>query len=522
MAHSDLIVVWGTNPVSTHVNAMTHIARARKERGAPLVVVDPYRSATAEQADIHLAPRPGTDGALACAVMHVLFEEGFADWDYLRRYTDAPDELREHLRSRDPAWASAITGLPVEEIVDFARLYGRTKKSYLRAGFGFTRSRNGAANMHAVSCLPAVSGAWAHEGGGALYSMGDLYRLDVTLIQGLDRLDRSVRELDQSRIGPILTGDSDALRGGPPVTALLIQNTNPMAIAPDLGNVHRGFAREDLFVAVHEQFMTDTARVADIVLPATMFLEHDDLYTASAHDRLQTHRKIFEPFAEARENHWVICELARRLGADHPGFAMTAWELVDASFRAAGLPGADEIEAAGGWAMLPDYRTAHFLDGFPTPDGKFRFKPDWAAFGPDHAVMPPLPDHQAIIDEADAAHPFRLVAAPARQFLNSTFTEMPTSRKREGRPKALLHPDDMAALGVDTGDPVRLGNRRGSVLVHAEPRHGQQRGVVVVESIWPNRAFAERTALNVLLSADPAPPNGGAAIHDTKVWVRAV
>ena len=522
MAQSDLVVVWGTNPVATHVNAMTHIARARKERGAPLVVVDPYRSATAEQADIHLAPRPGTDGALACAVMSVMFAEGLADWDYLRRYTDAPEELREHLRSRDPAWAEAITGLPAQQIAEFARLYGRTKRSYLRLGFGFTRQRNGAANMHAVSCLPAVSGAWAHEGGGALYNMGDLYRLDSTLIQGLDRVDSGVRELDQSRIGPVLTGDADALRGGPPVAALLIQNTNPMAIAPDLGKVHRGFARADLFVAVHEQFMTDTARMADIVLPATMFPEHDDLYTASAHDRLQTHRRIFEPFAEARENHFVICELARRLGAEHPGFRMSAWELVDATLRASGWPGADEVQAAGGWPVLPDYRTAHFLDGFPTPGGRFRFKPDWSAFGPDHAVMPRLPDHLAIIDEADDEHPFRLMAAPARQFLNSTFTEMPTSRKREGRPAALLHPEDLEALGVEPGQAVRLGNVRGSVVVHAMPRHGQQRGVVVVESIWPNRHFAEGVGINLLLSADPSPPNGGAAIHDTKVWIRAV
>jgi anaerobic selenocysteine-containing dehydrogenase len=521
MARSDLIVVWGTNPVSTHVNAMTHIARARKERGAPLVVVDPYRSPTAEQADIHLAPRPGTDGALACAVMHVLFEEGLADWDYLRRYTDAPDELREHLRSRTPEWASRITGLDPAAIAGLARLYGRTKRSYLRLGFGFTRSRNGAANMHAVSCLPAVTGAWQYEGGGALYNMGDLFRLDATLIQGLDRVDPRVRELDQSRIGPILVGEPDALMGGPPVTALLIQSTNPMAIAPDLGKVHKGFAREDLFLAVHEQFLTETARMADIVLPATMFLEHDDIYTASAHDRLQTHRKIFEPFEEARENHWVICELAKRLGAEHPGFALTAWEIVDATLRASGWPGADEVEAAGGWPVLPDYRAAHFLDGFPQAHGKFRFKPDWASFGPDHAVMPALPDHLANIDEADAEHPFRLVAAPARQFLNSTFTEMPTSRKREGRPTALLHPDDMAALGVAGGDPVRLGNARGSVVVHAVPREGQQRGVVVVESIWPNRHFAEGVGINLLLSADPAPPNGGAAIHDTKVWIRA-
>jgi anaerobic selenocysteine-containing dehydrogenase len=521
MVRSDLIVIWGTNPVATHVNAMTHIARARKERGAKLVVVDPYRSPTAELADIHLALRPGTDGALACAVMHVLFAEGYADWHYLRARTDVPDELAQHLRSRTPEWAAAITGLDAAAIADFAHLYGRTKRSYLRVGYGFTRSRNGAANMHAVSCLPVVTGAWQHEGGGALYNMGDLYKLDTTLIEGLDRVDPRVRALDQSRIGPILVGERDALMGGPPVTAMLIQNTNPMCVAPELGKVHRGFARRDLFLAVHEQFLTDTARTADIVLPATMFLEHDDVYTAAAHDRLQTHRAIFPPYAEARENHWVIRELARRLGAVHPGFTMSAWELVDATLRASGWPGADEVEAAGGWPVLPDWRTAHYLDGFDHPDGRFRFKPDWAAFGRDHAVMPRLPDHLANIEEADTEHPFRLVAAPARQFLNTSFTEMASSRKRERRPTALLHPADMERLDVAPGAPIRLGNARGSVLVHAEPRDGQPRGVVVVESIWPNDAFPDGVGINALLSADPAPPNGGAVIHDTKVWVRA-
>jgi anaerobic selenocysteine-containing dehydrogenase len=175
--HSELVVVWGCNPVHTHVNLMSHIARARKERGTRLVVVDPYRSGTAEAADLHLALRPGTDGALACGVMHVLFREGLADRDYLARLSDAPDELEQHLRARTPEWAAAITGLKTEEIVAFARLYGATKRSFLRLGYGFTRSRNGAAAMHAASCLPVVTGAWAHAGGGALYNFGELYRL---------------------------------------------------------------------------------------------------------------------------------------------------------------------------------------------------------------------------------------------------------------------------------------------------------------------------------------------------------
>ncbi len=186
--------------------------------------------------------------------MHVLFKEGYADRAYMARYTDAAEELEAHLAARDPGWAAAITGVSEAQILAFARLYGRTKRSFLRVGYGFARGRNGAAQMHAATCLPAVTGAWQHRGGGALYSGGALYRLDKTLIQGLDRLDPSVRALDQSRIGPILTGDAEALKGGPPVTAMLIQNTNPMAVAPDSVKVHAGFRRDDLFVCVHEQF----------------------------------------------------------------------------------------------------------------------------------------------------------------------------------------------------------------------------------------------------------------------------
>ena len=215
MAHSDLIVIWGTNPVNTQVNVMTHVARAKKARGARLVVVDPYRTGTAEQADVHLALRPGTDGALACAVMHVLFRDGHADRAYLDKYADDWRELEAHLRTRTPEWAARITGLPVAEIEDFARLYGSTRRSYLRLGFGFTRTRNGAANMHAASCLPVVTGAWQYEGGGALYNQGDLYHWDKTNIEGLDVLDPAIRLLDQSRIGPILVGDRQDHRRRP-------------------------------------------------------------------------------------------------------------------------------------------------------------------------------------------------------------------------------------------------------------------------------------------------------------------
>src|SRR5271154_4980157 len=208
MGRADLIVSWGGNPVATQVNVMVHATRARKERGAKLVVIDPYRTGTAATADLHLALRPGTDGALACAVMHVAFRDGQADRAYMEKYADCPDALEAHLESRGPAWASAITGLSVAEIEAFAKLYGTTKRSYIRLGYGFTRMRNGPAALHAVTCLPTVTGAWAHEGGGAFWSnRGDTYRWDKTLIEGLDALDPTTRIMDMSRLGAVLAGD---------------------------------------------------------------------------------------------------------------------------------------------------------------------------------------------------------------------------------------------------------------------------------------------------------------------------
>ncbi len=520
MAQSDLIVIWGTNPVSTQVNVMTHVTRARKERGAKIVTIDPYRTGTAKSSDIHLALRSGTDGALAAGVMHVLLAEGFADRDYMARYTDDPDRLEQHLKGRTPAWAAEITGLAEAEIVSFARLYGETKRSYIRVGYGFSRSRNGATNVHAVSCLPAVTGAWQHPGGGALYVHADLYDIDQTVIKGLDAVDPAVRILDLSRIGDVLTGDEDALLGGPPVTAMLIQNQNPAMVAPETLKVLKGLKRDDLFLCVHEQFMTETAELADIVLPTTMFLEHDDMYKGGGHTYLQITRKIIELYGQCRSNHDVICALAERLGADHPGFIMTPWELMDQSLKASGLPGVEAAHKARWLDCAKPADELNFINGFGHADGRFRFAPDWAALGPAHADMPALPDHMETIEAATPDHPYRMVTAPARRFLNSSFTETETSRKKEGRPTILIHPDDCRNIGLADGDRVRIGNQRGDVVVHARPFDGLQQGVVVVEGIWPNKAFIEGVGINALTGADPAPPAGGAAFHDTAVWLR--
>ncbi len=519
IAKSKLIVVWGGNPVSTQVNLMTHIARARKTNGAKLVVVDPYRTPTAARADQHLMVKPGTDGALAAAVMQVLLSEGLADRAYMARITDWDQELEDHIATCTPAWAAEVTGVPEAEIRAFAKAFGATKHSYIRVGYGLSRARNGAAGVHAVSCLPAMTGAWEVEGGGALWGHGALYNLDKTMIEGLDAVDPAVRILDMSRFGPVMTGEAGDLGDGPPVTALLVQNTNPAVVCPEVKKCIAGLAREDLFTVVHEQFMTETAAYADIVLPATTFLEHDDFYTASGHTYLQPSKAVIEAPGACRSNHQVISALAQRLGAVHPGLERSAWDLIEQCFAASGHGSAEAAYQAGGLDCAQSFEEAHFIEAFPQAGGRFRFKPNWAGLGGRHAEMPRLPGHWPQIDATDGERPFRLVAAPARNFLNTSFTETPGSREREDKPCLLIHPEPCRRLGISEGTLVKIGNELGEVLLPAKPFTGVQEDVVVCESIWPNKDFPGSLGINALISADAGFPRGGAVIHDTAVWI---
>ena len=533
MAKSDCVVIWGTNAVVTQVNVMTHAIQARKQRGAKIVVIDIYDNPTMKQADMGLILKPGTDGALACAVMHVLFRDGLADWPYLEKYTDDPKGLEAHLATRTPEWASAITGLPVAEIEAFARLVGTTKRTYFRLGYGFARQRNGAVNMHAVSSIAAVTGCWQYEGGGAFHSNSGIFKLDKGSVEGTRLRDPRIRHLDQSRLGPILTNDPAALNGGPPVTAMLVQNTNPANVCPEQRLVITGMKRDDLFMAVHEQFMTDTAKLADVVLPATMFLEHDDIYRGGGNQHIILGPKLIEPPEGPRTNHFVIEELARRLGVAHmPGFGLTERDHIEAILRSRNL-GTFGTFREERWAdVQPPFEEAHFLNGFGHSDGKFRFRPDWtgtpAPGKPPKSVglmgeidrLPTFPDHVELIEVPDAEHPFRLATSPARSFLNSSFTETFSARKREGRPELLIHPEDAAALGLATGDRVEIGNQRGEVVLHVKVFDGVRRGVVIAEGIWPNDAHERGEGINVLTGSDPGAPYGGAAFHDNRVWVR--
>lgn len=513
MLQSDLIIIWGANSIATNIHAFALASEARKKRGAKIVVIDPYKSPTAEQADLHLAVLPGSDAALALAVMHIAFRDGLADREYLARHTDFPDGLEAHVAARGPEWASALTGLSVSAIEDFAKLYLTTKRAYLQMGYGVSRGRNGAASVHAVSCLPAISGAWAHQGGGAFWAYGNPYSfVKREIVQGV--ADPKTRIMDMSRIGAALTGhltgDRSELQDGPPVMAILVQNTNPMVVAPNSNLVRQGFEREDLFTVVHEHFLTDTAKMADIVLPATQFVEHDDLYAAAQHASLQVGPTLIPAPGEVRENLAVNNEIAVRLGAKDPKFAKSARDLIDDMLKASGIGGYEELRDRRWLDLTPLHDPAPFGHA----DKKFHFATGWGG------GMPALPDFAGLDDKPDEDHPFRLIAPPARNFLNTSFTHVERWRQKEGKPYLRLTAATAATYEIAEGDLVEVGNGRGTVLLTAQVATGQSDGVLVAEGLWNNGDFKGGRGINSLVSDEAGQPNGGALFHDTKVWLR--
>ena len=521
MAVADVILVWGSNPASTQVNVMKHIQKARKERNAKLIVVDPYLNRTAKVADIHYAIKPGTDGALACSLMHIMFRDGYADMNYMKEYADDPDGLESHVRKFTPQWASNITGLSVEQIEEFADIFGKTKRLYTRLGYGFARQRNGATAMHAVVSLSTVCGKWQYKGGGAFYKNADIYNMDKTLIEGLDVVDKNIRVLDQSRIGSILTGEKDALENGGNVYGMIIQNTNPLIVAPESSLVRKGFSRKDLFICVHEQFMTETAKYADIILPATTFVEHDDIYIAGGHQHITFGPKLIKPIGNSKSNHYVLKELAKRLGANHKGFTMTEREIIDFTLRSSNHGSLSDLEKNGWKDIQPTFENSHFINGFGHDDKKFHFKANWFEIGPYADGMPEYPDFFNNIEQASDKFPYRLVTAPAHNYLNSSFTETASSQKKELKPQLKIHSEDLKTLKLRDKDVAILGNDRGEVAIHVEEFDGLQKGVVIVEGIWPSEYFIDKKGINTLVGSDPVPPNGGAAFHDTAIYIRS-
>ena len=520
MVGADLVVLWGINAAYSTINVMTLVKQARA-RGAHVVVIDPYRTPTARQADEHLMVRPGTDGALALALMHVLITEGRVDRAYVARATLGFDRLTEHVRAWTPARVAPIVGLPEATIVGFARRYGATRASFIRVGIGLSRHDNGGMTCRTVACLPALTGAYADPHGGALLSSGGAAGFDYSMLERPDLMpDPPPRIVNMIRLGRALTDAAMA----PPVKALYVYSSNPAAICPNQALVLAGLAREDLFTVVHEQVMTDTAHYADLVLPATTSMEHADLYRSFGQLYVQLAEPVLAPIGEARSN-WEVCGLlARALGVAETHYARTP-EAVIRELLAKGddtVRGItyERLQAEGSVRLNLPRPYMPFADGAPTPSGRVElYSETLAARG-----LPPLPTWTPLREGpaetgAGGRYPLQCIVPPNRFFLNSSFSQSELLRRRQGAPAVMLAPIDAEARGIADGDVVEVESARGAAEFVARVTDATRPGVAVIEGIWWHRFHPGGRGVNVLTDDRTTDLGGGPAFHSNMVQV---
>jgi anaerobic selenocysteine-containing dehydrogenase len=481
---SKLILIWGSNAIASNLHFWTR-AQEAKRRGARLIAIDPYRSATAEKCHEHVALMPGTDAALAYGIMHVLIRDGLVDRDYVDRYTVGFDALAERAQEWTPQRAASTCGIDVAQVESLARAYGTVRPSAIRLNYGMQRVAGGANAVRAVACLPALVGAWRDSAGGALLSSSGTYPIDGAALERPDLIRGTPRTINMSAIGDALTSAQ------PPVEAIFVYNSNPLAVAPHSSQVVRGFARDDLFCVVHDLFSTDTADYADILLPATTQLEHFDVHHSYGHLYVQVNQPSIAPVGDAIRNTELFRRLAARMGFDEPCFRESDEQMARAAFRF------DDEKLRGrsfdalmrdGFLRLnlpEDY--APFAQGnFPTRSGKCEF---WSetlrARGEDPLPSVILPRESAANDPERALRfPLACISPPARNFLNSTFANLPAFIAEERGPRLLMHPDDALARSIETGTMVRIHNDRGAFQAAAEVTDRARPGVVVAPSIW--------------------------------------
>jgi anaerobic selenocysteine-containing dehydrogenase len=521
IVHARYIVAWGGNIVSSNVHLWPFIEEARR-RGARLVVIDPYRSRTAEHADEHVAPLPGTDGALALGMMHVLFRDGLTDEDYIARYTVGAEALRARAREWTPQRAAEATGLSASLVERLAREYAATQPSALRVNYGLNRHAGAGNAVRAIACLPALVGAWRHAGGGLLLSTSGTFPVDTAALERPDLAPPGTRTLNMSQIGRILLDDTL----DPPVKALFVYNSNPAAVAPEQEAVARGFAREDLFVVVHELFRTDTVDYADVVLPATTTLEHYDLHKAYGHLYLTLSEPAIAPLGEAKPNPEVFRLLAARMGLDDPCLRESDEQMARQAMKWAHprLEGTDFARLQRERTVrlsVPDPWAPFAEGGFPTRSGKCELVAESLAEMGLDPVPTYVPPREGPTSNPARAREFPLafISPPAHHFLNSTFSAQPTLVRRESEPSLTIHPDDAAPRGIRDGEMVRTFNDRGAFLARARVSDAARPGVVVGLSVWWAKMCPGGRNANAVTSQELTDMGGGATFYDALVEV---
>ena len=497
-AESKLIVIWGSNSIASNLHFWP-IALAAKRAGATLVCIDPRRTETAEKCHHHLALTPGSDGALALAVMHELIVNDWLDHDYIARHVDGWAGLRERALEWPPERVALECGLDAQQIRDFARLYGTTKPAAIRLNYGMQRVRGGGNATRLIALLPCLIGAWRHRAGGLLMSSSGWFQSikNGTVLSRPDLLaGRTPRTVNMSTIGDDLlreTGETmpDGRAFGPRIEALVVYNSNPVAVAPQSKQVTTGFRREDLFTVVLEHFLTDTADHADYVLPATTQLEHWDIHGSYGHTYVVINEPALTPRGESRSNAAIFRALAARMGFDDPCFADDDLTLARQALK--GPVPFEELRARG-WAKIP-LPEAPFADGgFPSHNG--RALADVPGLGlPDY-----VPPYESVRSAPELAKrfPLAMISPPARNFLNSTFVNVKSLRDIEHEPLLEICAADAAARGIATGDEVRVFNDRGEHRCVARVSERARSGVVHGLGVWWRKFGRDGTNVNEL------------------------
>ena len=516
-AESRLIIIWGSNSIASNLH-FWRLAQIAKRDGAKLVCIDPRRSETADKCHVHIALRPGTDAALALALMHELITHDWLYHDYLARHTIGWEGLRERALQWPPERAADVCGIPVQQIRELARDYGSTQPAAIRLNYGMQRVRGGGNAARAVACLPALTGAWRHRAGGVLLSSSGQFPVNKVALQRPDLLgaalgSRPPRTVNMSTIGDDLLREASP-GFGPKIEALVVYNSNPVAVAPESGKVVQGFAREDLFTVVLEHFQTDTADYADYILPATTQLEHWDIHSSYGHTDVLLNRPAIAPVGEARPNTQIFRALAARMGFTDPCFADDDETLCHAAFG--DQVNFDELLQHGFATLaLPD---APFAEGgFPTPSGRCEFFSARLV----QQGLDGLPDHLPNYETAgsSANYPLAMISPPARNFLNSSFVNVKSLRDIEGEPILEINEADAAPRGITSGVVVRVFNSRGDYRCKAQVSARARPGVVNGLGIWWRKLGLDGTNVNQLTSQKLTDLGRGPVFYDCLVEV---
>lgn len=538
VVHSRYILNWGSNTSVTNIHLWTIMHQARK-RGAKIITIDPFRSPTAARSDWWISIRPGTDGALALGMMHIIFREGWEDRDYLERYCLGTAELRERvLNGFPPEKVAGITGIEVGDIELLTREYAFAQKdrggpSLIRLNYGLQRHGGGGMAVRNIVCLPALVGSWRYPGGGALLSTSKLAPFNAAALERPDLSPVGTRTINMVQLAEALNGELP----GPPVKALYVYNSNPAAVCPDQSRVLTGLRREDLFTVVHEQFQTDTADYADILLPATTQLEHFDIHSAYGHLHIQTNEPAIAPLGEAKSNNDVFRLLAKAMGFEDALFAVDDLELARQTLQVNGSTAVYPQKAAFDGVTLERLRKegpvrlsvpkdyAPFAEGkFGTPSGKCEFYSERLAKSGMDPLPCYIPSHEDPLThpELAAKYSLQMICPPESSFLNSTFVNIDVLRKAAGEPTVRIHPTDAAKRAIADGDPVRVFNNRGSFRAKAVVGETVKPGVVVSFGVWWNKHTQDGVNCNTTVSSKLTDLGAGATFFDNLVEVAAL